>query len=264
MRLQECLPRSCAFVIRCRFNTVGSENVADRGVADVVADVGQRTLDSVVTPGPIFLGELQGQINNHLADSWSTYLLLLSIGVVPLLCDKLSMPTQNRIRRKQGAESFKLLAAEDFPFDGQSSALVVTEQDAFLAELLFENCVLGSQILDHFLLLAIDPSGKDQDKQLPRLQNEFHRRFADQAKPRRSLGVGAKSITVAKRNLERRQCCSGSSDCENLAVADLQAISAQMCTGPALRIPLFPALRRRLSFLTRRHSNDRKSSPLAC
>ena len=170
------------------------------------------------------------------------------------------MPAQNRIRRKQRADFIQSLATDRLALDRQAAPLVVTEQDAFLAELLFENCVLGSQILDHFLLLAIDPSGKDQDKQLPRLQNGFHRRLGDHAKPRRSLGVGAKSITVAKRNVERRQSCSGSSDCENLAAADLLAISAQMCTGPVLRIPLFPALRRRLSFLTTRDCRTVSSS----
>jgi hypothetical protein len=45
---------------------------------------------------------------------------------------------------------------------------------------------LGSQILDDFLLLAIDPAGKDYNEQLPRLKNEFHRRLG-QAKPRRSF-----------------------------------------------------------------------------
>jgi hypothetical protein len=64
---------------------------------------------------------------------------------------------------------------------------VGAEQDPFLAELLFEYRVLGSQILNHILLLAIDPAGKDHDEQLPRLQNEFHRRLDGQAKPTRSL-----------------------------------------------------------------------------
>lgn len=36
--------------------------------------------------------------------------------------------------------------------------------------------VFGSQILDRFLLLAMDPTGEDDDVELPRLKNEVHER----------------------------------------------------------------------------------------
>ena len=103
------------------------------------------------------------------------------------------MPAQDGVGREQGAKQFQLPAAEDFSLDGQSSPLIIAEQDPFPAELFFEYGVLGSQILDDFLLLAIDPTGKDHDgqqdhdEQLPRLQDECHRRLDRQAKRRRSL-----------------------------------------------------------------------------
>ena len=86
------------------------------------------------------------------------------------------MPSQDRVRREQRADFFESLAAEDLAFDRQSTPLIVVQQDPLLAELLFEHLVLGSQVLDHFLLLAIDPASEDDDIELPRLKNEIHDR----------------------------------------------------------------------------------------
>ena len=77
------------------------------------------------------------------------------------------MPAKDGVRRKQSAALFKLLAAEHLPFDGQSAALVIVEQDAFLAKSLFENSVLGAQIFNHLLLFSIDTASNDQQQQLP-------------------------------------------------------------------------------------------------
>ena len=86
------------------------------------------------------------------------------------------MPTQNRVRCEQRTKFLESLATEDFACDCQASSLVVIEQDPLFVELLFEHLVFGSQILDHFLLLAVDPTGEDDDVELPRLKNEIHER----------------------------------------------------------------------------------------
>jgi hypothetical protein len=36
--------------------------------------------------------------------------------------------------------------------------------------------VLGQQVVNHLLLLPIDPAGKDDEIQLPGLENEIHNR----------------------------------------------------------------------------------------
>ena len=58
------------------------------------------------------------------------------------------MPTQDRIRSEQRAEQFELPASKNLSFNGESSPLVVTEQDAFLAELLFKYGVRHSRFAD--------------------------------------------------------------------------------------------------------------------
>lgn len=86
------------------------------------------------------------------------------------------MPAQNRVRREQCAEFFESLATEDLGFDSETTPLVVAEQDPLLAKFLFEDLVFRSQVFDHFLLLAIDPTGEDGESELPGLENESHDR----------------------------------------------------------------------------------------
>ncbi|MGI9468202.1 MAG: hypothetical protein ACR2OA_13860 [Rubripirellula sp.] len=62
------------------------------------------------------------------------------------------------------------------------------QQNSLLAELLFENDMLGAKVLDDFLL-SIDPAGKNDQHKLTRLKNEFHRRLGGSANPKRSLVV---------------------------------------------------------------------------
>ena len=86
------------------------------------------------------------------------------------------MPTQDCVRHEQRTDFFESLAAEDLPFDCQSTALVAVQQYPLLAELLFENLVFCSQVLDHFLLLAIDPTSQDGEIELPGVKNEIRDR----------------------------------------------------------------------------------------
>jgi hypothetical protein len=48
MRFEECRPGGLTQSVGCRFDSVGLQDIANRGVGDVVSDVGQRTLDAVV------------------------------------------------------------------------------------------------------------------------------------------------------------------------------------------------------------------------
>jgi hypothetical protein len=60
------------------------ENIAHCLIGDVVANIGQGTLDPILAPSWVFLGKSQDQVDDDLADSWSADVLPL-IAVVPLL-----------------------------------------------------------------------------------------------------------------------------------------------------------------------------------
>lgn len=89
---------------------------------------------------------------------------------------------KNCIRRKQGAYFIQYFSAKDFSFDCQTSALIIVKQDSFRAKLCFQNSILGTQVFDHFLLLAVKPTGKEHQHQLPRVQNKVYRRIGDRVK----------------------------------------------------------------------------------
>ena len=66
------------------------------------------------------------------------------------------------------------LPPEDFAFYSQATSLVIVEEDSFFAELLSEHPILRKQVLDGVLLPAVDPAGKNQEQQLPWLQQGLH------------------------------------------------------------------------------------------
>ena len=84
------------------------------------------------------------------------------------------MPSQDRIRSEQRADFLETFATEDLACDCQSTPLVVGEQNAFLAQLLFQHLVFGPQVLDHLLLLLVDPARENDEQELPWMQNERH------------------------------------------------------------------------------------------
>ena len=79
------------------------------------------------------------------------------------------MPSQYRIGREQSANLFEHLAPKDLAFDCQSPTLIVAEQNAFRAKLLSQYLILGPEVPDYFLLLAVDPARDDYQIELPRL-----------------------------------------------------------------------------------------------
>ena len=63
---------------------------------------------------------------------------------------------------------------EDLTLNGQTSTLVVIEQDSTLAEVFSQHLILSQQILDRVLLVSVDPTGQDEQQELPGLEHEVH------------------------------------------------------------------------------------------
>jgi len=76
------------------------------------------------------------------------------------------VPTKQGIGRDDDGHICQRFAPESLGFDGQADPLGLIEQDPFPA-LQVEQCVELVPIeLDHLLLLPIDPTGENHDKQL--------------------------------------------------------------------------------------------------
>jgi hypothetical protein len=73
VRFQKRVPRSRPLANRCRFNAVLFQDVANRRVRDVIADIVQGAPDPVVTPGRILAGKLQSEVDDVLTDPRPTF-----------------------------------------------------------------------------------------------------------------------------------------------------------------------------------------------
>ena len=72
---------------------------------------------------------------------------MATVTEIPFPCDKLAVPSQDRVGREQCAHFVQAFSTKNSPFDGESTTLVVGEQDALLPNVLLEHLVLGSQVV---------------------------------------------------------------------------------------------------------------------
>ena len=94
-------------------------------------------------------------------------------------CDKLAMPSKNRVRRGDRSDFLKDLSPENLSLDAQAALLVVAEEDSLLPKLLPEHSIFGYEVGDHILLPMIHPTRENQKQQLPRLEKSLHRILTD-------------------------------------------------------------------------------------
>ena len=78
MSLEEGTPGGTTLPVGSRLDAMGFENVADGGVRDVKAHIGQGALDAVVAPGLVFLSEAKSQVDDLLPSAWSAEGLALA------------------------------------------------------------------------------------------------------------------------------------------------------------------------------------------
>jgi hypothetical protein len=79
------------------------------------------------------------------------------------------VPTHKRVRRDNRGDLIEHLSTKCLAFDGKAAVLGIVEEDAFLPELLLEELVLRGQVFDDLLLVTVDPAGKSEQEQVPRV-----------------------------------------------------------------------------------------------
>ncbi len=92
----------------------------------------------------------------------------------PLLGNELPVPAEDGVGRDERGDFGKGTAADSFASHGQSASLIIGQPEFFATELLLEDSVLFTEILDDSVLLATDPSGKGRNQDLPRLNDHRH------------------------------------------------------------------------------------------
>ena len=86
------------------------------------------------TPSGILFGKLNDQVDDNLPHSGFANRATAAVTVIPFLCDKFAVPSQNGVRREQCAYFLQAFSSENLAFDGESTTLVVIEQNPFLPQ----------------------------------------------------------------------------------------------------------------------------------
>ena len=119
----------------------------------LVPQVGQRSLDSPVTPISILLGHADHQILDLFSGARTAGASLLA--AIILLGDQPAVPSQQRCRRHDGSQFLKHTPAQFLGSDRQASALIIVKAHPLASELFAQNTVLFVKIFDDVLLLLI-------------------------------------------------------------------------------------------------------------
>jgi len=132
VRFQERRPRGAFLSLRCRFYAVPFQYILDRVRRNDVADISQRALYSVGTPGGILPRHAEYQIDDLLREARSPRPLPV---IGPLLRDELTVPGEQRIGCHQRLQFIKCPATQHFGLHGQAYPLFVGESKPLSFEL---------------------------------------------------------------------------------------------------------------------------------
>ena len=119
----------------------------DRAAADVVPQIGERTLDSAIAPRPILFCHLHDQVLDFAWRLRSSRRAPLLAAVV-LLCDQPPMPGQQSFRRDDRAQLDQHLPAQTLGLCSQPTTLIVGEVHPLPAQLLAKNTIFFSKVVD--------------------------------------------------------------------------------------------------------------------
>ena len=149
-----------------RLDAVVRENCLDRVAGNVVADGLQSATDPRVPPRRIFGRHAHDERGDVRLRARTTRALRLR--TVVLLGDEPAIPPQDRVRSHDSGNRRESAPAKHFAFHGETAALVVGEAPSAGWLRRPKNSVLLEQVLDDRLLLAIDPTGKQQTEERER------------------------------------------------------------------------------------------------
>jgi hypothetical protein len=85
------------------------------------------------------------------------------------------MPTENGVGSDERGDFGGGAPADGLASYGQSASLIICQTKSSATELLFQDSVLLTEILDDRILLTGDPAGQSGNEDLSRLKDDGHR-----------------------------------------------------------------------------------------
>ncbi len=111
--------------------------------------------------------------------------------VSPLLGDELPMPTKDGVGSNQRSNFGQHASPDGLAAHSEPATLIIGQPESSSTELLFEDEVLLSEILDDRILLTADPAGQGSNKDLPGLKDGGYRRIVVLPRIIRQLSLAA-------------------------------------------------------------------------
>ena len=164
MRLQEGLPWGALAALWRRGNPVVEQNPFHGVPADRVAEVGQGAADPRVAPSRILDGHPHHQLGNRLGCRRPT---TTTVGAaIVLLGDQSPIPAQDRVSGDDARNLAEDSPAELLPTYGEPTPLCVGQAECTTTQLLSEDSILLTEIVDQIFLVT--PAGDGEDEEVQR------------------------------------------------------------------------------------------------
>ena len=158
----ERCPCAGALSLRRRRQTVASQDIADRLIGNVVAQIGQRPRNPIITPVSVLAGHANDQLLDLSLDARPAR-ASTGLRAIELAGDKLAIPAQDGVRPGYGRDIGESLAAQPMTDLAERLSLGVREFQP-PPQLRLEDAVLGRQVfIPRQQLLVHRPGHVGQD-----------------------------------------------------------------------------------------------------
>ena len=160
MSLDEGAPRHALAPLRGRHDTVVGEDPLDGVASEFMSEVLECAPQGRISPRRVLPSHAYNELTDVLRRGRSAWAPVLA--AIVLDCDEVAVSTQKRSGCGNGGNLGQRLAAQGLGLDGEPTPIVVGEPETLAPKPSSEHTVLLSQVVNHILLLAVDPASQNE------------------------------------------------------------------------------------------------------
>jgi len=172
---------------RNRLRLAGYENVGDDAARNLMARIGQRSLDPPAAPIPVLRGHANDRVFNLIASSGPARATVLAPIALP--GDQLPVSGQEGFRRDDCRDFPKNATPGHLRLGRQAPAPIVVQPETLVAELLPQHPVFFAEVIDRVALLPVQTAGDGNHEPSKRVEGPAHWH-----------GIAAKTEVTGSRN----------------------------------------------------------------
>ena len=97
--------------------------------------------------------------------------------IVPFCSHRHTVPAHDGVGRHDRSDVLQSLAAQDLALHSQPLALIIVENDPLFSNLLSEDLIFSTEVVNNSLLFAVHDAGQDGEEEMLRLKHLICHRF---------------------------------------------------------------------------------------